>query len=118
MNAPMSPRAITYALLALLAVYVAVAAGARAVQRPFWFDEIFTIAVTNSGSPGQIWTALHDAVDGQPPLFYLVQRAVHGAVGCRLRPLAASRDSATPRILYLVESPAADAKPVGTAITG
>jgi 4-amino-4-deoxy-L-arabinose transferase-like glycosyltransferase len=44
--------------------------------KPFWIDEVLTQVV--SGLPGltAIWKALVQGADGQPPLFYLLERYV------------------------------------------
>jgi hypothetical protein len=42
----------------------------NASTRPFWFDELFTVAIAALGTPSAIWNALLTAVDSQPPLFY------------------------------------------------
>jgi hypothetical protein len=44
----------------------------RAAQRPFWYDEIYTHVLTRLGTVPAMWSALHDAVDTNPPLYYLI----------------------------------------------
>lgn len=47
----------------------------RAAQRPLWYDEIYTVVVSRLATLPIIWSALQDAVDTNPPLYYLVTRA-------------------------------------------
>jgi hypothetical protein len=57
---------------------IALAAGAssilRAAQRPLWYDEIYTLVLSRLDTLPSIWSALQDAVDTNPPLYYLVTR--------------------------------------------
>lgn len=43
-----------------------------AQRRLFWFDEIFTIAVSHLPSVATIWSACQGGADLNPPLFYLL----------------------------------------------
>ena len=44
----------------------------NAAVRPLWFDELLTLYVSRLGNPIEIWTALEQTADGQPPLSYLL----------------------------------------------
>jgi len=46
----------------------------EASHLPFWYDEIFTVAVTRLPSMPAIWRALAHAVDSSPPGFYALER--------------------------------------------
>ena len=46
----------------------------RASQRPLWYDEIYTLVLSRLDTPPILWSALQDAVDTNPPLYYLVTR--------------------------------------------
>jgi uncharacterized membrane protein len=46
-----------------------------------FFDEILTLAVSSQSIVSGIWTALSRSVDGQPPMFYLIERAFTGILG-------------------------------------
>ncbi len=51
-----------------------------AAAKPFWFDEVCTVIVARQPSFSAILTALKRGADGQPPLFYLVERIAAGVV--------------------------------------
>ena len=46
-----------------------------------FFDEILTLAVSSQSTVSGIWTALSRSVDGQPPIFYLIERAFTRILG-------------------------------------
>lgn len=71
---PWVERAIV-AFFALLIVYSAVRSVYGAKAKAFWNDEVYTAIVTRQPNVATIWRALKDGADGQPPLFYLVERA-------------------------------------------
>ena len=75
-----SGLAVPAALLAIL-VYAAVMSLDRAATRFFWNDEIVTIVVSRLSSPSAIWSALKAATDGNPPAFYLIERALGSVTG-------------------------------------
>ena len=68
-------RKIVYVLLSLLVLYVLVRSLAGAATTGFWFDEIITSALSSQPSMKAVRAALATGVDGQPPGFYLVERA-------------------------------------------
>ena len=55
--------------------YLTVAAMDRASHRFFWNDEVLTVAVARLPSAAAIWSALETGTDGNPPAFYLIERA-------------------------------------------
>lgn len=61
-------------LVASLAL-VALIATLSAIQKPLWFDELFTLLIARLGSPGEIIRALEVPIDGQPPAYYMICRA-------------------------------------------
>jgi hypothetical protein len=62
-------------LLCLLVVYAIVRGLAGAVTTGFWFDEIITSSISAQPDMRAVWAALSSGVDGQPPGFYVVERA-------------------------------------------
>ena len=75
-----SNKNLTYAALVGLLLYVLVRSLFAAAGKPFWYDEVLTLAVTSQGSWKGIVTALHAPIDGQPPLFYIVERLASGLI--------------------------------------
>ena len=70
-----------FAALALLSSALFYSIAIRAVAKPFWHDEIFTILLAQLPSLTDIWPAMRDGVDLAPPLNMLLTRVVHSAVG-------------------------------------
>jgi len=75
--------------LAVLAIYSIIRNLAAAYAAPLWFDEILTWTVSSQGSWARIIKALMEGVDGQPPLYYVIEHAamklIHGReLGLRL----------------------------------
>lgn len=68
-----SERFALYGFIALL-TYAIVRSIFQVAWRPFWFDEILTWAVVKQPSIPAIWSFLARAADGQPPMFYIVER--------------------------------------------
>jgi hypothetical protein len=66
--------------LAILIVYAAARSLCQAVARPLWFDEICTWIIVQQHPISTLWNALKDGVDGQPPVFYLLERPIAAAV--------------------------------------
>jgi hypothetical protein len=60
--------------LAALMVYAAIRSIFRAASRPFWFDELCTVAIARQPSISAIWKAEQNAADSHPPTFYFVER--------------------------------------------
>jgi dolichyl-phosphate-mannose-protein mannosyltransferase len=63
-------------LLGLLVVYVTAASLYQAAQRPFWYDEIFTVALARLDSLASIREALARGTDTSPPGFYVLERSM------------------------------------------
>jgi len=59
--------------MGLLIVYAAGRGLVGSAAKPFWCDELLTLAVASRPSLRDLWTALA-RYDTQPPLFYLVER--------------------------------------------
>jgi len=59
---------------ATLALFYFVTSVYIASHRLFWYDELFTIRVARLPNWLTIWTALSQAVDALPPIYYLVVR--------------------------------------------
>jgi 4-amino-4-deoxy-L-arabinose transferase-like glycosyltransferase len=70
---PKSGKTIFLGVIAL-AIYAAVRNLALTAARPLWFDELLTQTVSNQPTLSAIWSALENGVDGNPPLFYLIER--------------------------------------------
>jgi hypothetical protein len=66
--------------VAVVIVYAATRSLCHAVIRPLWFDEICTWLIVQQHPISVFWNALRDGVDGQPPLFYLLERPLAAAV--------------------------------------
>jgi hypothetical protein len=65
-------RSIAVLLLILLAV--GLCSVLNAVAKPFWYDEICTVIVCRLPGASEIWKALDNAADTNPPVYYLVAR--------------------------------------------
>jgi hypothetical protein len=68
-------------LLCFLLLYVFLRSMAAATTSGLWFDEIITSCVAAQPSMKAVWGALSTGVDGQPPGFYVVERAAAALVG-------------------------------------
>jgi 4-amino-4-deoxy-L-arabinose transferase-like glycosyltransferase len=68
-------RRIGRLAVAALLLYMGATALHRALNKAFWYDEICTIAVSEQRNWAEMWRALQAGVDGQPPGFYVVERA-------------------------------------------
>ncbi len=77
-----------------LAIYSVAKNLLRAATKPLWFDELLTQAVSRQPSLSAIWNALKNGVDGNPPLFYVIERIAsklssHEMIAYRLVPALA-----------------------------
>ena len=63
-----------YVLMGLLICYVLIRLIVTAAVWPFLPDEVITLTVASQTSAEAIWNSLYRAVDGQPPVFYLLER--------------------------------------------
>ncbi len=61
-------------IITLLLIYVVFASTIQAANRPFWFDEVFTVTIARLPSTSDVWQALKSATDMNPPGFYLAER--------------------------------------------
>jgi Dolichyl-phosphate-mannose-protein mannosyltransferase len=61
-------------VVAALAIYSVVRNLIRAASKPLWFDELLTQAVSRQPNLSALWNVLKNGVDGNPPLFYLIER--------------------------------------------
>lgn len=81
-----------YVLLIALSVAFFAATAARARQKPFWHDEIYTILLSGLPSIPAMWRAAADGMDLAPPLNAFVTHALRavtgvGPVATRLPPM-------------------------------
>ena len=67
-------------IITVLLFYVAAASLFQAMNRAFWFDEVFTVAISRLGSMTDVWHALGEAADTSPPGFYVIERLLSGAI--------------------------------------
>jgi hypothetical protein len=79
-------------VLPALAAYAGLRSLAYAARKPFWFDELLTRIVCRQGNAAGILDALKRGVDGNPPLFYLMEwvvanRISNENIGYRLLPV-------------------------------
>jgi hypothetical protein len=65
----------SYVFIGLLVAYVIVRGVVGAVVKPFWFDELLTLAIAGQPSLQGMWHALTRGFDSQAPGFYLVEHA-------------------------------------------
>ncbi len=75
--------------IGLLTIAYAITVVLWAREKPFWYDELFTIYMCRLESFGAMWTALKDGADLTPPFLYLAvkwSQAVFGEnhVGTRV----------------------------------
>jgi hypothetical protein len=68
-------QVVTWACVVGLVLYAVIASVDRAARRPFWFDEVLTIAVSAQSSTQAIRHAIEAGADSNPPLFHLIERA-------------------------------------------
>jgi uncharacterized membrane protein len=76
---PLSDKRIFFCVIAL-AIYSVVRNLIRAASKPLWFDELLTQAVSRQPNLSAIWNVLKNGVDGNPPLFYLIERVASKVV--------------------------------------
>jgi hypothetical protein len=62
----------------VLLTYSAAASVWEASQRPFWFDELFSVLIAALPTFGHVLDALGNAADTSGPMFYAVQRLTSG----------------------------------------
>ncbi len=64
-----------FSVLLVAVVYAAFRNLAQATIKPFWLDEILTVVIAQQHGIAAIWRALGTAADGNPPPFYMIERA-------------------------------------------
>jgi hypothetical protein len=72
---------------------------ARARSLPFWFDEIFTFHAANQPTISDVWRALANGVDLNPPLNYLLARGAATAGIPAISGVAHTRTTAARTVL-------------------
>jgi nitrate reductase gamma subunit len=80
-------------VLSFLLLYTFAADVHKASRRPFWFDEVCTLAVAGRQTLPAVWDALAVSADGNPPLFYVLEGAAkrltsNEQIGYRLESIA------------------------------
>ena len=78
-RSPLSARAANTAL-AIIVIAVGLWSAVRAVMRPFWYDEVFTVIVVRLESLMRVWEALMAAVDMNPPSYHVILRLALGFI--------------------------------------
>ena len=69
-----------FTLLWFTVLYAMAVMGA-AIHRDFWLDELVALHVSTLPSVRDIWSALLQTVDGNPPLYYLLSRPLLRGLG-------------------------------------
>ena len=72
---PVIIRVVEFWGLPLLLAYALGRSLTLVSRAPLWFDELLVREVSRQGSLPEIWRVLRTGLDGQPPLFYLIERA-------------------------------------------
>ncbi len=67
-------------ILTLLLIYVVAVSVMKAMDRPFWFDEIFTVTIARLPTMSDVWRALTTSADANPPGFYIAERLLSSLV--------------------------------------
>ena len=49
----------------------------RIQTKAIWYDELFTLYVSQLGGIDKLWAGLRAGIDNQPPLFYMITTAMH-----------------------------------------
>jgi hypothetical protein len=69
----LGPRS-SIAVLLLILLAAGLCSALHAVAKPFWWDEICTVILCRLPNASEIWKALDNAADTNPPVFYLIAR--------------------------------------------
>jgi hypothetical protein len=72
------PKKLIYVLTGLLLVYAIFRSVFAAIGKPLWYDELLTLTVSSLGNWSAILRALRLPLDGQPPLFYMIEHFASG----------------------------------------
>lgn len=75
---PKVSKKLIYGLMSLLLVYVILRGLFAAAGKALWYDDLLTLTVSSQGNLTAIVKALRRALDGQPPLFYLIEHFAAG----------------------------------------
>lgn len=67
-------------LLAVVLLYATVTSVYEAANRPFWYDEVFTVVLSRLPSMADVQRALGNAADTSAPGFYVIERAASAVV--------------------------------------
>jgi hypothetical protein len=67
-------KRLSYGLLGLLLVYAVVRSTFAAAAKPLWYDELLTLTVASQPNWHAIIAALRAPLDGQPPLFHIIEK--------------------------------------------
>ena len=67
--------------ICLFSLFYFLGACGKASSKPFWFDELFSWHVAKLASLSEIWDALNEGIDPNPPLSYFLIRASHWVLG-------------------------------------
>jgi hypothetical protein len=70
-----------FVILAVLTAGFFYSVAIRALAKPFWHDEIYTILLTGLPSLSTMWAAMRDGLDLSPPLNAVLTRGVRAVVG-------------------------------------
>src|SRR5262245_55083833 len=79
-----------WAVRIFIFVMIGLAIGAivQDIRRPLWTDEILTLIVSNQPTISDLYSAIHDGMDSQAPLYPLIIRALRPFIrsdGLRVR---------------------------------
>lgn len=66
-------KTCVYSILIILVAYVVVRSLAGAAAKPFWYDELMTLTVSAQGTWRGIVAVQREALDSNPPLFYVIE---------------------------------------------
>jgi uncharacterized membrane protein len=101
-NIQLTSKRVIYGLLGLLVVYVIVRGVVGARGRPFWYDELLTLAIAGQPTLREMWHAVARGFDSGPPGFYLVERVALGLVRNKEIALRSPAILASPCILICI----------------
>jgi len=77
----MAPQAFERLILVAASLAVLAVAILAGIERPLWYDELYTYYVSLQPSPGATLRALLDGADNNPPVDYLLRQASMWALG-------------------------------------
>jgi len=62
------------AAMSLIIAWAAIQKTIESASTPFWYDEILTVILARQPTLSAIWDALRHGADGQPPVYYILER--------------------------------------------